>query len=60
MPRCHACPRSLNCRVPGELARFGEVAHRLATQRRNPLLQQRLHYYMEHPGCLVEAGMVEL
>lgn len=59
MKSCHACPRRLSCRVPSDLRRFGEVAHRLEQQHRAPLLQERLHYYMDRPDCLVDAGLVE-
>lgn len=60
MSHCRTCPRRQSCRVPGDLLRFGEVAQRLEQQHRNPLLQQRLHYYMDRPDCLVEAGYVDL
>ncbi|NFV80636.1 hypothetical protein [Magnetospirillum aberrantis] len=59
MKCCATCPHRISCRVPGDLLRFGEVAHRLEQQHRSPLLQQRLHYYMDRPDCLVDAGYVD-
>lgn len=60
MPRCRSCPRSRTCRVPGELDRFNSVVHRLEEEERAPLLRQRLHYFMDHQDCLVEAGYASL
>lgn len=59
MTRCRTCPRRTACRVPADLIRFDSVAHRLEEQHRAPLLQQRLHYYMDQGECLVEAGYVD-
>lgn len=59
MKCCATCSHRISCRVPGDLLRFGEVAHRLEQQHRSPLLQQRLHYYMDRPDCLVDAGYVD-
>jgi hypothetical protein len=42
-----------------DLARFDHVAHRLEAQHRAPALRERLHYYVNHVGCLVEAGFVD-
>jgi len=60
MSQCRCCPKQSACRVPRELLRFDSVAHRLEQESRQPLLQERLHHYMNHQQCLVEAGYVDL
>lgn len=60
MSQCRNCPHHLACRVPGDLARFDAVAHRLEREQRAPHLRERLHYYVDRSDCLVEAGYVDL
>ena len=60
MTCCRTCPRRPSCRVPGELNRFHTVARRLEQEQREPLLRERLHYFVNHQDCLVEAGYVTL
>lgn len=60
MKQCRFCPKQASCRVPRELSRFDAVAHRLESEHRHPLLQQRMHYYIDRSDCLVEAGCVDL
>lgn len=60
MPQCRNCPHHAACRVPGDLARFDAVAHRLEQEQRAPRLRERLHYYMDRADCLVDAGYVDL
>lgn len=60
MTPCRTCPRHPSCRVPGELNRFHAVVRRLEQEQREPLLRERLHYFVNHQDCLVEAGYVSL
>ncbi|MBC7953766.1 MAG: hypothetical protein H7Z12_18360 [Rhodospirillaceae bacterium] len=60
MSQCLCCPKQSACRVPRDLKRFDAVAHRLEDEHRQPMLQQRLHHYLEHAHCLVDAGYVDL
>jgi hypothetical protein len=46
--------------VPGDLARFHAVAHRLEQEQRAPRLRDRLRFFTERGDCLVEAGYVDL
>lgn len=59
MKPCGTCPKRFDCRVPHDMALFDRVAHRLEEQRRNPLLQHRLHHYADLDRCLVDAGYVD-
>lgn len=59
MKPCGTCAKRQQCRVPRDMARFDHVVHMLESDHRNPLLQHRLHHYMEQDRCLVEAGVVD-
>lgn len=60
MTRCRSCPRRPICRVPDDLHRFHALERRLEQEQRDPALRERLHYYVNHQDCLVEAGYVTL
>lgn len=60
MTPCHSCHHRPGCRVPGDLARFHAVAHRLEQEQRAPRLRDRLRFFTERGDCLVEAGYVDL
>lgn len=60
MKACALCRNKSQCRVPRDMLRFDTVAHRLEGEDRNPLLRQRLRYYVDTSECLVEAGFARL
>lgn len=60
MKQCNRCQRQSSCRVPRDMGRFETVAHRLEQDASQPLLRERLHFFLSHSDCLVDAGFVTL